>query len=163
MKYNGYSVEIITKLFEIGKQQLDVDAALDAVEKIANPADEWVWAIVEGGKQYGDEIDKLEEKTYYRIGEPRICRWDDNYYPSHNFAEDRNEIGVSVVTEAWLHSLKSIFFGADERCKTRGVWEIKGVLIGFGGDDEPLIVPTDWAKKTRVRSLSGLTKLVKEK
>ena len=62
MKYNGYSVETITKLFEIGKQQLDFDAALDAVEKIANPADEWVWAIVEGGKHYGDEISQLEEK-----------------------------------------------------------------------------------------------------
>lgn len=163
MKYNGYSVGMITKLFEIGKQHLGAYATLDAVEKIANPADPWAQAIVEAGERFGDEIDKLEEKTYYRIGEPRICHMNDVYYPSHNFAEDRNELGVSVATEAWLHNLKSVFFGAAEGCKTKGVWEIKGVLIGFGGDDEPLIVPTDWAKKTRVRSLSGLAKLVREK
>lgn len=52
------------------------------------------------------EIGEIRE--YYRIGEPR-CDGHGCYLPSYNFAEDRPENGVSVVTTAWLNSFKSVF------------------------------------------------------
>ena len=45
--------------------------------------------------------------------------------------------------------------------KNRGIYRIKGIQIGFGGDDEPVIYATDWAEKTRIRTFTGLEKAVK--
>ena len=87
----------------------------------------------------------------------------DCYKSSYNYADERPEDGISVVTIEWLHSLKSVFFGAhdDDKLKNRGVYRIKGIQIGFGGDDEPVIYATDWAEKTRIRTFTGLEKAVK--
>lgn len=103
-------------------------------------------------------------QEFYRIGEPHKDEFDGSYKPSWNFAEDRPENGVSVVTTAWLHSLKSVFFNTtDENIAARGVYKIKGFIIpNRGGDDEILICPMDWAVKTRIRTRAGLEKAVKK-
>ena len=100
-------------------------------------------------------------ETFYRIGN---CRQDETYnyyYNSWNFADDRREIGVSVITKEWLNSLKSVFFGTStEKIKARGIYKIEGIVIGRGGDGEPLIIPTSWAEKTKIRILKGLKKIL---
>lgn len=102
-------------------------------------------------------------KTFYRIGCPKR-RKDGSYAPSYNFAEDRPESGISVVTEKWLHSLKSVFFGSsDEDIQNKGVYAIEGfALPTTGGDDETLIIATGEAKKTMIRTRNGLLKAVKK-
>lgn len=84
--------------------------------------------------------------------------------PSYNFAEDRPEDGVSVVTAAWLNSFKSVFFNTtDENISKRGVYKIKGFsLPGTGGDNETMICPMDWAVKTDIKTREDLEKAVIE-
>lgn len=103
-----------------------------------------------------------EIKTFYRIGRPREDGYG-FYYPSYNFADDRPEEGVSVVTEEWLNSLKSVFFGtSDEDIRKKGVYSIVGFAIpNVGGDGETLIFPTEYAKNTRIRTRNGLLKAIK--
>lgn len=103
-----------------------------------------------------------EIRTFYRIGEPAENGYG-CYKPSYNYADDMPEDGVSVVTLAWLNSMKSVFFGTtDEKIQKRGVYKIRGfVLPRRGGDDEVLICPMDWAEKTRIRTRAGLEKAVK--
>lgn len=101
-------------------------------------------------------------KDYYRIGEPHLNQG--NYYDnSYNHATDDFEHGVSVITTKWLHSLKSVFFGAhdDAVLKKRGVYIIPGIFIGYGGDDEPVIYPTGYAKKTDISTYEELEGAIK--
>lgn len=105
-----------------------------------------------------------EAEVFYRIGEPRLNRMDGCYARSYNYVEDRPESGVSVVTTGWLRSMKSVFFGAtDDKIADRGVWKVKGLrLPSSGGDDEILIIPVDWAEKTRIKTRAGLERAVKK-
>mgnify|MGYP004668670961 CR=1 FL=1 len=163
-KYNAYGLKTIKKYVEMGKQAALNGTPLDV---IANQLFEsGVYSsepmkFVEAGYRYGDKIE-IVEREFYRIGEPAIGCYGNCYHASYNYAEDAPEEGISVVTNDWLHSMKSVFFGAhdDEKLRSRGVYKIKGVVVGFGGDDEPLIYATDWAKKTRIRTYNGLEKAV---
>lgn len=102
----------------------------------------------------------FEEKTFYRIGEPQLDQGDE-YIPSYNFAADKPENGVSVITNEWLHSLKAVFFNiSDEAVQARGIYEMKGIVIALGGDNEPLIYPTTYAKKTNFKSVDELKKVL---
>lgn len=120
---------------------------------------EWISKIMDYAKKNGTP-DRLVEKTYYRIGEPLMDASGYFYRPSYNFADERFEDGVSVVTDGWLNSLKSVFWNAADRCKSKGIYSFRGIEIGRGGDDEPVVYPVSWATKERARSLSGLKKLV---
>jgi hypothetical protein len=158
IEYNAYSIESIRKIYSIGKSCKSIEEVVDKMNGKSLDA----IMIAEAGMKYGDSI-TIEEKTWYRIGEPAVNVYEACYKNSYNFADDCPEDGVSVVTESWLDSVKAVFFGAHDNDKlaSRGIYEIKGVMIGFGGDDEPLIYPTDWAKKTKVKTLNGLKKLIK--
>ena len=164
-KYDGYGIKSITKLYNFGKVCAESGISdHEMIDKLYDMGYTDVEAvkIVSAGATYGDKID-IEEKTYYRIGEPIKEIYGDYYKPSYNFADDRPEDGISVVTESWLNSLKSVFFGAHDDCKiaTKGVYKIKGVQISIGGDDEPLIYATDWAEKTNIKTFDDLMKAVK--
>lgn len=164
MEYNCYSIKTLNKFLAIAKsfrgKGLDSYQILKELEKLGYTSFSDVNTIT---ILIDSEVETIEEKVFYRIGEPLIDTYGNFYKPSWNFADDRPEIGVSVVTMDWLNSLKSVFFGAHnaEKLKARGIYEIKGVIMGFGGDDEPLIYPTGWAKKTKIRSLNGLIKALK--
>lgn len=117
MDYNEFSFEKIKELVKQGQ---------DAATKYSTMMDllyskefgfaEWEY-IAMGFENPDWEIGEI--KTFYRIGEPLI---NDGgaYRNSYNYAADRPEDGVSVVTTEWLHSLKSVFFGtSDEKLKAR--------------------------------------------
>lgn len=158
--YNGHSVEYANKIAkEVLNQEFESEREMIdwAMEKnYSTDAIDIMYSAI----KYGDKILPFVEKEFYRIGEPKMnynC-----YSPSFNFAENKPEEGVSVVTTEWLQSLKSIFFGTDDATlKRRGVYKIKGFVIGFGGDDEPLIYPTDFAEKLTKCNKKTLEKLVK--
>ncbi|WP_276773827.1 hypothetical protein [Ruminococcus champanellensis] len=163
-KYNAYGLKTIKKYAEMGKQfaqeGLTWERIIDRLPE-SKMFDQDILKFVDIGYRYGDKIE-IVEKEFYRIGEPTIDCYGNCYHASYNYAEDKPEDGISVVTTAWLHSMKSVFFGAhdDEKLQSRGVYKIKGVVVGFGGDDEPLIYATDWAEKTRIRTYNGLEKAV---
>lgn len=164
-KYNGYSEKVIRQLFEIGRACGQEEmTAYDVVDRLAEQgyASDDAYDIAIAGMKYGDRI-VIEEKIWYRIGEPALDWYGNCYKSSYNYADERPEDGISVVTIEWLHSLKSVFFGAhdDNKLKNRGVYKIRGIQIGFGGDDEPVVYATDWAEKTRIRTFTGLEKAVK--
>lgn len=164
-KYNGYSGKTVKQLFELGKEYeqkgMTTSDVVDRLEEMGY-GDAEAYSIAVAGMKYGDRI-TIEEKIWYRIGEPAIDYYSDCYKNSYNYADERPEEGISVINTEWLHSLKSVFFGAhdDDKLKSRGVYRIKGVQIGFGGDDEPIIYATDWAERTRIRTFAGLEKAVK--
>lgn len=166
-KYNGYSGKTVKRLFELGKEYeqkgMTTSEVINCLAELGFESDE-ACEIAFAGMKYGDRI-AIEEKNWYRIGEPAIDWYGDCYKNSYNYADERPEEGISVVTSKWLHSLKSVFFGAhdDATLKSRGVYRIKGVQIGFGGDDEPVIYATDWAERTKIRTFAGLEKAVKNK
>lgn len=163
-KYNSWNLENIKRIYEFAKELhgLSVYEQYDRLpEKYAMDSDAATLMSA-----FTDAIDHnldltLEVKDFYRIGEPRM-NYDGTYRPSWNYADNKPELGISVVTSEWLDSFKAIFFGAhdDEKLATRGIYKIKGVQITTGGDDEPLIYAMDWAEKTKIRTLEGLRKAV---
>lgn len=159
--YNEYSKKTMLKLIDTGKQLINKynnitelvygeDFELNELRFIElgfkNP--EW----------------KPEFGSFYRIGEPIIDSWGQCYRHSWNYAEDCPESGVSVVTSRWLCSFKSVFFGAgDEDLKKKGVYKITGLILpAKGGDDEPLIIPCDWAEKTEICTFAELKEAVEQ-
>lgn len=160
MKYNQYSYGTIKRLIEVGQTaKKEGKTEYDLYDLIGSPAEaEFVFMGFEN-----PDYEMGQVKEFYRIGEPK----DDGhgcYLPSYNSAEEKWEIGVSVVTTAWLNSMKSVFFNTtDEKIAERGVYKIKGfVLPNAGGDGETLICPMDWAVKTRIKTRNGLLKAVKK-
>lgn len=160
MKYNQYSFETIKKLINIGKKY--ANKYNDINELIYNTDyDNSQLEFIAIGFENPDFEPEIKE--FYRIGEP-ITNEYGCYKPSYNFAEERYENGVSVVTTAWLCSMKSVFFNTtDEKIAKVGVYKLTGfALPSVGGDDELLIMPLDWAEKTRIRTRAGLEKVVKK-
>jgi hypothetical protein len=163
-KYDAYGIKGITKLFNLAKEFAENnmnnhEVVYTLMEMGYNDPD--AMNIVDSAMKYGDKL-TVEEKIWYRIGEPITNAYGNAYKASYNYAEDRPENGISVVTADWMHSLKSVFFGAhdNDTIKTKGIYKIKGVQIGFGGDDEPLIYATDWAEKTDITTVDELEKVV---
>jgi hypothetical protein len=102
-------------------------------------------------------------KTFYRVGEPVINAYSGLYMSSFNFATQKRELGVSVISKDWLQNLKSVFFGlSEDKIKSKGIWSIKGVAIAKGGDDEPLIFPLDYARREKFESIDELKKILEE-
>ena len=160
MEYNEYSFEKIKELIAEGQAASN---KYDSLEDLIYSKDYSLSAFeyIELGYDNPDwKIGDIE--TYYRIGEPIIDELAGKYKSSYNYADDRPECGVSVITTKWLHSFKSIFFGtSDEDLQRRGVYKITGfALPSTGGDDELLVKPLDWAVKTRIRTRDGLERAV---
>lgn len=160
MKYNQYSFNTIKRLIRIGQDAAkEGRSEYDLCDLIGSPSE--AEFVLLGYHNPDFEIGEIRE--YYRIGEPR-CDGHGCHLPSYNFAEDRPENGVSVVTTAWLNSFKSVFFNTtDENLLKRGVYKIKGFsLPGVGGDNETMICPMDWAVKTDITTREQLEHVVKE-
>ncbi len=161
MKYNQYSLNYIKKLIAKGQEATkefnDIESFIYGTDYHFNEYD----FLGLGFKNPDFDVDSIEIKEYYRIGEP-VLDYGGKYYNSYNFAEERSEAGVSVVTTEWLHSLKSIFFGTDDnKIASKGVYKIKGFAIPHvGGDDETLIIPMDFAEKTDIKTRDELEKAV---
>lgn len=160
-KYKGMTAAQVKELFLIGKANSDnrnfeMDAIDIAESKFGdfNAYEQEAYKVLLCGA--ANRNVSLEEKTYYHIGALEEDEYFSLYRPSYNYADDRFEEGVSVVTLKWLHSIKSIFWGAEERIKSWGVYKFKGVQIGFGGDDEPVVYPTSLAEKTAIKSLEEM-------
>lgn len=158
-KFNQYSIEQIKGYIALGAAKRDMDRRSFLYWATDYPLE--AVQFIEIGYEHPDFEPEIKE--YYRIGCP-ISDRNDCYRNSFNFAEDRYEEGISVVTEKWLHSMKSVFFGtSDEDIKAKGVYKIKDfALPTAGGDDETLIVPMDWAIKTRIRTRKGLERVVSQ-
>lgn len=161
--YVSISEKTFHKIVEIAQSTKTDDefnnAFVSAVETYGWKWITWFSPIMESARR-GQTIPTYEIKTYYRIGEPQIDDCGNFYKPSYNFADQKYEYGISVVTKSWLNSLKSVFWNAELRCKTHGIYSFRGVQIGVGGDDEPVVMPIEWAKKERIHSISGLKKLI---
>lgn len=160
VKYNQFSFNTIKKLVRIGQKAFEEGKnEYDLFDLIESPSEaDFVYL---GYHNPDFEIGEIRE--YYRIGEPR----DDGhgcYLPSYNFAEERPENGVSVVTTNWLNSFKSVFFNTtDDKISKRGVYKIRGfALPALGGDDETVICPMDWAVKTNIKTRDELEIAVKD-
>ena len=161
MKYNQYSYKTIKRLFEEGQKLAEIyHTEEDMVHATNYNISEYMFVAM-GFCNPDFVLGGVQE--FYRIGEP-VHDGYGCYKPSWNFAEDRPEGGVSVVTTAWLHSFKSIFFNTtDENIRSRGVYKIKGFVVpGSGGDDEILVCPLDWAERTKIRTREGLARAVKK-
>ena len=160
MKYNEYSFEKIKEFIAEGQRAF---LNYRSLEELLYSADYSLreWEYIELGFKNPDWTIG-EAETFYRIGEPVLDKNMGCYKSSYNYADDRPECGVSVITTKWLHSFKSIFFGtSDEDLQRRGVYKITGfALPSTGGDDELLVKPLDWAVKTRIRTRDGLERAV---
>lgn len=158
------NANVIKKYIEKGKTINDENELTGYFDNIFNGtiSSEYCYTALENGF-YSNNPNIGKEVTAYRIGEPRFDCFENEYLPSNNFAADRKEYGVSICTTKWFKSLKSIFFGIyDDKLKARGVYRVTGVIIGFGGDDEPLLYLTKHPVKTRIRTTDGLIKAVRE-
>ena len=165
LKFKQYSLTAIVKLINFGKEMcikyngeyINFAYSKD-FERVS--LDTLNFVII--GFENPDFIPTVN--TFYRIGCPKL-NMDGDYYPSYNFADNKFEKGISVVTEDWLNSFKSVFFGTfDEQIKRKGVYKIVGFKLPYtGGDDEPLIIALEEAKKTKIRTRNGLMRAVKQK
>lgn len=163
MKYNEYSFEKIKEFIAEGQRAF---LNYRSLEELLYSADYSLreWEYIELGFKNPDWTIG-EAETFYRIGEPVLDKNMGCYKSSYNYADDRPECGVSVVTSSWLHSMKSIFFGtSDEDIQKKGVYKITGFKLPCtGGDGEIMVKPLEWAEKTRIRTRKGLEKVVAEK
>ena len=167
MKYERLTSKEIERYINIGRRIEESGQNIEsAIEDMIRNNELDLWEINHHAAAFikmGYDGRTPEEKVYYRIGEPKVNHYNGTYFNSRNFADDKLENGISVITEEWLQSLKSVFFGAhtDEVLRARGVYKIRGIEIDKGGDDEPVIYAVDWAEKTRIRTYAGLKKAVK--
>lgn len=161
--YDAWSVNSINKYIKLGIDYQEADKSFYAlIDRVTDMTfSEIAVEFAECGYNYGTEFYPATVQTWYRIGEPLTDRYSGGYKHSYNYANDKPEIGVSVISKDWLHSVKSVFFGAhdDETLQTRGVWKIPGVQVGWGGDDEPLIYPTGYAEKLNINTFEELEAL----
>lgn len=81
-----------------------------------------------------------EEKTWKRIGEPTYDTFYEDWSCSRNFAEQKNESGVSVMDDNWGNTVSGMFIKT--QAESRGIYEMKGIQVAWGSDGEPLIVIT---------------------
>lgn len=157
-EYNEYPFSRIERFIEKGKKAREEEKNEAELAYMASSLGEFEFM------KLGYDNPNFEPiiGEFYRIGEPRKDGYG-KYKPSWNYAEDKPEDGVSVVTSAWLNSMKSVFFNTtDENIEKRGVYKIRGfALPSSGGDEETLICPLDWAEKTRIRTRDGLERAVK--
>ena len=163
-EYNHFSLSAVKRLIKEGQQ---FRKKYESYKQFAYSNEYDQYSLLEhqiigfGFDNPDIDANSLTVKKYLRIGEPQA----DNltYLNSYNNAEDKREDGVSVITSGWLKSLKSVFFGSsDEKLASRGVYEIEGIdLSSRGGDDEVLIYPVSWAKKTNIKSRKKLEAAVK--
>ena len=162
-EYNQYSLNYIKKLIAKGQEATkefnSIDSFLYSIDYDFGEEE----FLKLGFKNPDFDVDSMKVKQYYRIGKPTLD-YDGIYKHSYNFAEERPEAGVSVVTTDWLHSLKSVFFGTDDdKIASKGVYKIEGIALpNVGGDNETLIVPTDFVEKTDIKTRDELEKAVKE-
>lgn len=158
--YDAYNLQAAKKYMAIG-QKIENNFELERF-LYQNDVTEDAWKFICLGYENKDfNVEDLKVGKYLRIGEPQILF--NQYMSSNNHAEQRREEGVSVITSSWLHSLKSVFFGAhdNDKLKYRGVYEITGIeLPRTGGDDEILIYPIAWAKKTDIKTYKRLEKTI---
>ena len=163
-KYNSYGPKGLQKIRETAQELLAKGKTLeDYVRSADDPFSLSTEKITLLGAFMENPNLSIEERVFLRIGKPGIDGSGQQYAPSFNFAEQTPEAGVSVVTTKWLDNLKSVFFGAhdDSKIAARGVYAVRGFVINSGGDDEPLIYPTAWAVKTKIKSHDALRKAVK--
>ncbi len=161
--YNSYSLDTVKRLIKRG-------------QKLSEKYDNFTELMYNENLKLGEvdfigigfdnptfNTESLKTQKFLRIGEPVVDSLGNGYLASYNHSGDYRENGVSVVTSSWLNSLKSVFFGSsNEKLASRGVYEIEGIDLNFqGGDDETLIYPTSWAKKTNIKSRKKLETVVK--
>lgn len=78
----------------------------------------------------------FEIKEWKRYGDLPIG--DDGFVArSINHAECQPEYGVSVADQEWDNSLR----GQISQCRTRKTVTFFGIQVGFGSDDEPVVLP----------------------
>lgn len=150
-EYNGYSANSVKELFNIGAFSNGDERDLYYTLAREGYNDPDAMHIAMCGYEYKDCGFDLSVNEYYRIGEPIEDSMGNQYQFSNNFAEGKKEDGVSVITDKWLHSMKSVFFGIDdEKIAKVGIWKVTGIQIVVGGDDEPLVYPIQWAERTNL-------------
>ena len=160
MKKYGWNIDEIKNLLMKGQNIKNNNELYDVMSKYSLIEFE----IISIGYDLKNEDINFNIHTYYRIGEPKVNEMGTAYLPSYNFATEKREKGVSCISLNWLNSLKSVFFNiTDERIEKDGIWEIKGIKIATGGDDEPLIIPVDWAKKTNFKSIDKVRETLENK
>lgn len=157
-KYESLTLEEMKKIAEIGNRlgEYTYENADEYDRELSCIGLNLNWVMFNAAAFLNVNPEEITIKTWYRIGEPRINEYGCTYYSSYNFADDRPECGVSVIDEQWFNTISSRFFDIDGR----GVYKIEGVRIGTGSDGEPLIYPTNWAEKTRIRSKTGILKAI---
>jgi len=94
-----------------------------------------------------DDFD-IEEKTWRRIGEPKYDPLREDWIASRNYRDGINELGISVMDADWEKTVSAAFIKTS--AAERGIYEMKGIQIGWGSDGEPVIVPTSVPKKVEV-------------
>lgn len=153
-RYNAYSYKAFCRLVKKGQ---DARRAGKSAYDLAGETGFSEYDIVMIGYDHLDWMPE-EPKTFYRIGEPVKDEFGREYRSSFNFMDDRHEMGVSVIDKEWIESMRAVFFGiSSDKLAKRGVYEIEGIRLPYkGGDGEPLIYPTNWAKKTRIQTVAGL-------
>lgn len=143
MNYNAYTSDEMKKFYEYGISLKEKYSSLNELCEYEDFDDTDKLTMICAGFE-GDTID-FTEKYFLRIGEP-INNGYNQYRNSFNYADNRPEKGISILTFDWFNSIKAIMFGIDSSTlKKKGVYKIKGFIIAYGGDDEPLIYATDWA------------------
>jgi len=148
---NFLTKETILDLIEKGKKdhlnKIDLTDAIILIEdtygdfwsKYAYMAGRW---IARG--RWAKDL-SLEEKTWERFGLPRINYNYNTYVVSHNYRDDQAEPGISVMNDNW----KNTYGYFESLAKGEKIYTIKGIQIGWGSDDEPVIIPTGLAKEMK--------------
>lgn len=157
--YGGFSADTINEMYSLAKKHKDINDFYHAFVK--KYGYDWtieadtVWNMAQDDCEYDCSVN-----FYYRIGEPHLDEENNKYIPSENTVNGGYEKGVSVISPDWLESVEHALYGVDyEKVKERGIWVIPGIEVGKGIDGEPVIYPTDFARKTNLTSVYQVKKM----
>ena len=142
--------ETIIKLINEGieDEKNGIDAQRKIIDIIDNRYRGWYWAPIaytrgrDLGRERWAKDFELVEKEWERFSLPRIDNRYNEYITSYNYRDDYAEAGISVIDENYKKTIGYIYFSSTEK-----LYKIKGIQVGFGSDNEPVIIPTSEAKE----------------
>ena len=147
---NLLTAQTILTLIERGKADYEA-GSYDPIAIIEEYNFPWCDAAYAAGKDIAAGrwiVDfNLTEKTWERIGcPPYDYNWD-TYCRSWNHRDSDWEFGLSVMDDDWKQRINYAWW--KDSIPERGLWEVKGIQIGWGSDGEPVIIPTSEAVRVK--------------
>jgi hypothetical protein len=135
-KMEMVSINYAKKFYEYGKQYQHCSSIKAAIREACEDGIEVDCWEAAGAFRVGFWGNPFDIRQWKRYGNMPVNA-DGWVTPSINHADNEPELGVSVADDEWEAS----FRGQISKCRRRKVVYFEGLMVGYGSDGEPVVLP----------------------